>query len=465
VATIFFAVYQIRRVRILNSKIKNDNENHEKAIKNRTRLIENEKQESENILKSLLVVQKRIFTLINNIEGCLYEYDLDTNKVSFISSGLEKIWGLTKDQVLDGDELRNSIYIEDREQYYFNLEKAINSSRTANIEYRINNNKGELVWVREIATPLMSSGEPNKLACICYNITAFKEAGLEKEKMKKELAQAQKLESVGQLAAGIAHEINTPSQFISDNLTFLQESVGEVLELFQAISERIDKEGESAFADDLKTLIGDVDMPYLAQEIPSALLQSYEGIISVSKIIRAMKDYAHPEKEFKLVNINMSVESAIIVSRSEWKYFSKIEKIFDEGLPMVECVAGDISQVILNIIVNSAHSIADKYSDSDEVEGKITIKTKKINDNVLIEIADNGGGMTEDVKNKVFDHFFTTKEVGKGTGQGLSIARRLIFEKYRGSIEVQSTVGVGSMFRIILPVIQPNNDKKKRLNN
>jgi signal transduction histidine kinase len=307
----------------------------------------------------------------------------------------------------------------------------------------------------------MSSGEPNKLACICYNITAFKEAGLEKEKMKKELAQAQKLESVGQLAAGIAHEINTPSQFISDNLTFLQESVGEVLELFQAISERIDKEGESAFADELKTLIGDVDMPYLAEEIPSALLQSYEGIMSVSKIIRAMKDYAHPEKEFKLVNINMSVESAIIVSRSEWKYFSKIEKIFDDSLPMVECVAGDISQVILNIIVNSAHSIAEKYSGSDEVEGKITIKTKKINDNVLIEIADNGGGMTEDVKNKVFDHFFTTKEVGKGTGQGLSIARRLIFEKYQGSIEVQSTVGVGSMFRIRLPVIQPNNNKKR----
>jgi PAS domain S-box-containing protein len=458
---IFYSVYKIKCLKKLNSKRNRGKENNKKTIEGKEKVIVNEKIESENILKSLLVVQKRIFTLINNIEGCLYEYDLSTNKVSFISTGLEKIWGLTKDQVLGRDELRKSIYIEDRDQYYFSLKKAIDSSRTANIEYRINNNKGELVWVREIATPLISSGKPNKLACICYNITAFKEAGLEKEKMKKELAQAQKLESVGQLAAGIAHEINTPSQFISDNLTFLQEAVDEVLKLFQAIGERIDREDKSTLTDDLKTLINEVDMPYLVQEIPAALLQSYEGIISVSKIIRAMKDYSHPEKSFKLVNINMCIESTVLVSSSEWKYFSKIEKIFDDNLPLIECVASDINQVILNIIVNAAHSIEAKYNDCDHIEGKITVETIKMNGNVLIEITDNGNGMTEDERSKVFDHFFTTKEVGKGTGQGLSIAHRLIYEKHQGFIEVQSTPGVGSMFRITLPVIQPHDDLDK----
>jgi len=451
---IFFTITQVRRMELLNLKVKKNNEMLEQNLKKRTKEIETEKNESEKLLKSLLIVQKRIFTLINNIDGCLYEYDLEKNKVSFISSGLKQIWGLTKEQVLGGDELRSSIYDGDREHYYLSLEEAINSNKTSNIEYRINNSNDELVWVREIATPLMSNTEPNKLACVCYNITAFKEAAIEKEKMKSELIQSQKLESVGQLAAGIAHEINTPAQFISDNLTFLQESVEEVLELFQAICERVDEDRDSAISRDLRALISNVDMPYLIREIPSALFQSHEGIISVSKIVRAMKDYAHPEKSFKSVNINMSIESTIIISSSEWKYVSVIEKLFDTNLPMIECVAGDINQVILNIIVNSAHSIEEKYHDSNEIKGKITVETKQLEDNIIIKVRDNGNGMTEDTRNKVFDQFFTTKEVGKGTGQGMSIAYRLIVEKHQGCIEIQSTVGIGSLFTVTLPLIQ-----------
>jgi signal transduction histidine kinase len=167
-----------------------------------------------------------------------------------------------------------------------------------------------------------------------------------------------------------------------------------------------------------------------------------------------MKDYAHPEKSFKSVNINMSIESTIIISSSEWKYVSVIEKLFDTNLPMIECVAGDINQVILNIIVNSAHSIEEKYHDSNEIKGKITVETKQLEDNIIIKVRDNGNGMTEDTRNKVFDQFFTTKEVGKGTGQGMSIAYRLIVEKHQGCIEIQSTVGIGSLFTVTLPLIQ-----------
>lgn len=465
IVTIFLAIDKIRRGYELNINTKKYKKTPNKIGSNKKINIENEKKKTENVFKSLVSVQKRMITLINNIEGCVYEYDLSAKKVTFVSSGLVKIWGLTRDQVLGGDRLRNSIHVEDRQQYYFNLEKAINANRTANIEYRISNSNGEFVWVREIATPLISKGESNKLASICYDVTAFKKAGLEKEKMKKELVQAQKLESVGQLAAGIAHEINTPSQFISDNLTFLQESVGEILELIKVVNERVDKEKRSAFTADLKTLIEAVDMSYLAKEIPSALLQSYEGIMSVSKIVRAMKDYAHPEQSFKLVNINMSVESTIIVSSSEWKYSSKIERIFDDNLPMVECVAGDINQVILNIIINAAHSITEKYNESNEISGKITVQTKKMKNNIVIEIADNGNGMTEDIQNKIFDHFFTTKDVGKGTGQGLSIAHRLIVEKHQGVIEVESTLGEGSIFRIVLPVVHEIINYRKNLVN
>lgn len=465
VVNIFIASYKICREYKLTINTKKYKAIPNQAIKNNKINVEGEDKKTENLFKSLVSIQKRMITLINNIEGCVYEYDLNAKKVTFVSSGLEKIWGLTRDQVLGGDKLRNSIHVEDRQQYYYNLEKAVNANRTANIEYRISNNNGELVWVREIATPLISKGESNKLASICYDVTAFKKAGLEKEKMKTELVQAQKLESVGQLAAGIAHEINTPSQFISDNLTFLQESVGEILELIKVVNERIDKEKRNDLTADLKTLINAVDMSYLAKEIPSALLQSYEGIMSVSKIVRAMKDYAHPEQSFKLVNINMSVESTIIVSSSEWKYSSKIKRIFDDSLPMVECVAGDINQVVLNIIINAAHSIAEKYNESNEISGEIIVQTKKINNNVSIEIADNGNGMTEDTRNKVFDHFFTTKEVGKGTGQGLSIAHRLIVEKHQGVIEVESTLGEGSIFRIIVPVKHKAINYRKNLVN
>lgn len=455
---LIIAARQMRHIHILNKRINKHNETLEDTVNRRTKTIRDEKKHSESILKSLKKMQEKTTTLINNIEGCVYEYDLALEKISYISPGVEKIWGMSIEETLTENKIRDSIYPEDRDDYYQNLEKAINSNSTVNLEYRIHNNKGEPIWVREITTPITSDEGSKKLAGIYYNITSFKNADQEREKMQKELVQSQKLELVGQLAAGIAHEINTPAQFISDNLMFLQESVDEVLGLFKNINKRIIKEEDNLLTTDLKSLMDDIDMPYLEEEIPSALHQSYEGITSVAKIIRAMKNYSHPGESFELVDINASMESTITICSSEWKYFSKMEKNFDENLPMVECVAGDINQVVLNIIVNAAHAIVEKYSDPDNLEGKIIVQTKHINDSVIIEIIDNGNGMPENVKDRIFDQFFTTKKAGIGTGQGLSIAHRLIFEKHSGNIEVDSTEGIGTTFRITLPISQLANN-------
>jgi signal transduction histidine kinase len=161
----------------------------------------------------------------------------------------------------------------------------------------------------------------------------------------------------------------------------------------------------------------------------------------------------------QLSDINAALESTMTVSSSEWKYYASINKNLDAELPLVECVISDINQVVLNMVVNASHAIVDRFDDADTMMGEIGICTRGFEDHISIEIADNGNGMSEEVKSKVFDQFFTTKQVGKGTGQGLSIAHKLIVEKHAGKIEIDSVEGEGTVFRIILPLTQFNSDE------
>ncbi len=294
----------------------------------------------------------------------------------------------------------------------------------------------------------------NSYAIIMHDFTDMK-------LLEEELAQAHKLESVGQLAAGIAHEINTPAQFISDNLFFLKDAVAEIFELFEEIENQCKEAGENEGLQDIAKKIEEVDVEYLAEEVPSALSQSSDGIQRVTTIVRAMKDYAHPGESFGQADLNQAIEGAIIVCRNEWKYTAELETEFDPDLPMVECVVSDINQVVLNMVVNAAHAIADHKSDNSESKGEIRVSTQSSDDSIIIKISDNGSGMSEEVRSKIFDQFFTTKEVGKGTGQGLSIAYKLVVEKHSGKIDVESTVGEGTTFNITLPIVQPSTGNEE----
>ena len=269
-------------------------------------------------------------------------------------------------------------------------------------------------------------------------------------------ALSQKMESVGQLASGIAHEINTPMQFIGDNTFFIKDAFDSLLNFIKS-SEEIINNTEISDKDNLiasfNKLKEDNDINYLYEEIPTAIERTQNGIQRVSKIVLAMKNFAHPStKQKSLSNINQGVDVTITISRNEWKYIAEMETELDPNLPLVNCTIDEINQVILNMIVNASHAIEDALGKDSGKQGKIKIKTNSDKDWVHISISDTGKGIPEQIQSRIFDPFFTTKEVGKGTGQGLAIAHDIIVNKHEGEIEVNSEVGKGTTFTIKLPI-------------
>jgi signal transduction histidine kinase len=261
----------------------------------------------------------------------------------------------------------------------------------------------------------------------------------------------QKLESIGQLAAGIAHEINTPIQFVGDNIRFLQQEFTAINELLR-ISTQLSDHKEATIAQ-LDEAAKNLDAAYLVDEIPKALEQSLDGVQRITKIVSAMKEFSHPgHSEKQAIDINKTIESTVVVSTNEWKYVAEIDLILDSSIPLVPCIAGEFNQVILNLIVNAAHAIGDVKERAGGERGRITIRTKKLENKLEIRIQDTGAGIPQEIAHKVFDPFFTTKEVGKGTGQGLAIARSIIVNKHGGSIDFESKLGTGTTFILTLPL-------------
>ncbi len=276
----------------------------------------------------------------------------------------------------------------------------------------------------------------------------------ERKILEGHLAQAQKLESIGQLAAGIAHEINTPIQYVGDNTRFLKDSFGEIGRLFErcdflnpkSACETVSSERLNA----LREMYSDADINYLMHEIPVAIEQTEDGVERVANIVRAMKDFSHPSaKEMTYLDINHAILTTITVARNEWKYVADLQTELSDELPPIACYPDEFNQVILNLITNAAHAIADKVGDSND-KGEIKIGTRKREDAVEITVEDSGNGIPEHVRSRIFDPFFTTKEVGKGTGQGLALAHNAIVERLGGTIHFETEVGIGTTFTIRL---------------
>lgn len=295
--------------------------------------------------------------------------------------------------------------------------------------------------------------EENQLAgfiFLCSDIT-------QRKILESRLAQAQKLESIGQLAAGIAHEINTPIQYVDNNTEFLRDNfarlihlVNGIIDLLQAARQgRLDAQASAR----LDTLLQETDLEFLIQEIPLAIQQSLDGIRRVSEIVRAMKEFSHPGVKQKVpLDINKAITDTLTVTRNEWKYYAEIKTDFQPDLPMVTCLPAEISQVLLNIIVNAAQAIASSPHRAPDQLGQIDITTTQKSGWVEIRIADDGPGIPEEIKNRIFEPFFTTKEVGKGTGQGLAIAYDVVCHKHQGAIHFENRAPHGVVFVIRLPV-------------
>jgi len=276
----------------------------------------------------------------------------------------------------------------------------------------------------------------------------------DRSELESQLRQAQKLEGIGQLAAGIAHEINTPTQFVTDNLTFLRDSWEASHELLNLYRRTIRKNA-GTLPPDVTAAIEEAeqgcDLDFIAAEVPHAIEQGLEGVRRVASIVRAMKEFSHPDSANKTAaNLNQAIESTITVARNEWKYVAEIVTEFDETLPPVVCYPGDINQVILNLLVNAAHAIKEKIKEGEK--GRITVRTRSLGESVEISVTDTGTGIPEAIRTRVFDPFFTTKEVGKGTGQGLSLAHSVVVKKHSGRIWLETEPGIGSTFFIELPI-------------
>ncbi len=266
----------------------------------------------------------------------------------------------------------------------------------------------------------------------------------EKEKMIQELGQIHKMEAIGHLAAGLAHEINTPIQFINDNTVFIKK----VFESFQKITESLEISAQECEKKPLK------EIKQLFEEIPHAINDTLDGVSRISNIVNAMKEFAsHNSKSKTSTDLNKTINNVITISQNEWKYRAEIEKEFDSSIKNFRCYPDEMNQLMLALLINAAQSIAEKNLNNQSVKGKITITTKKHLDYIEIRIKDTGTGIPEHIKHKIFDPFFTTREIGKGMGQGLTTAYAIVVDKHEGNITFETEENKGTTFIIQLPII------------
>lgn len=293
---------------------------------------------------------------------------------------------------------------------------------------------------------------------VIRDLTDIKRVEADNKKMVVQMNLMQKMDSIGRLAAGIAHEINTPIQYIGDNIRFMRDVMMDGSELGDVIRELVEYEQQPdklpALVSKLNTVQQKLDMDYLRTEVPKAFSQSLDGVERVSKIVMALKEFSHPGSEEKThVNINHLIDSTVTVARNEWKYVAEMNLQLDPTLPLIPCLPDEFNQVILNLIINAAHAIAAKSTVQQGIKGEITISTAQIDTSVQIRVRDTGTGIPKKIHDKIFDPFFTTKPVGKGTGQGLAIAHSVIVEKHKGTLSFESEEGKGTTFIIHIPLL------------
>lgn len=279
--------------------------------------------------------------------------------------------------------------------------------------------------------------------------------------MESQIRQSQKMEAIGQLASGIAHEINTPTQYIGDNLQFFQESFGGINQLLKKCEELIGAVESGAdtktIVQEIRTFSEEVDLEFLVEETPGAIERALEGNHRVAEVVRAMKEFAHPSaEEMTPTDINRAIRNTISVARNEWKYVADIDSQLSEKMPPVTCLPGAMNQVFLNMLVNAAHAIADVVGESGE-KGTVTIATSLDSNWAVIRVSDTGCGIPAENVDRIFNPFFTTKDIGKGTGQGLAIAHAVVVDTHGGKLDVESEVGKGTTFTIRIPLHGPDS--------
>jgi PAS domain S-box-containing protein len=369
-------------------------------------------------------------------------------RVTLVNTAFERILGYSGPEMLSR-RFADLIHPEDRAAAEAQME-ALRSNRLRgySAQRRYLHKSGAIVH-----TVVAVSAVVDAAGCALFKIGVIEDIS-ERIRLELELRQAQKLESVGRLAAGIAHEINTPIQFVGDNVTFLKSAFTDLIALCDAYRgtwARLD----GALPTELRATVTEAedvaDLEFLNAHVQPALNATQDGIHRVATIVRAMKAFAHPDQAEKTIaDINAALESTLAVAAHELKYSAAVETAFGD-IPRVPCYLGEINQVFLNLLINAAHAI-DDAGRGEGVLGTIRVQTSCEGRFVVVKVSDTGGGIPEAIRHRIFEPFFTTKEVGRGTGQGLAIARAVVVEKHSGTLTFETEVGVGTTFSVRIPL-------------
>ncbi|HZT02953.1 MAG TPA: ATP-binding protein [Steroidobacteraceae bacterium] len=385
--------------------------------------------------------------LLESTSAVPWELDDGTGACTYIGAQVERQWGWPADRFRENGFLFSCVHPDDRPAFAQALEEAV-AWQDVTIDCRFLFASDRYANVRSFVRHAPDVRDHRRVRGFSIDVTAQK-------KLELELHQAQRLESVGRLAAGIAHEINTPVQFISDNCHFLKDGLGEVRTVLERYREalRAVAAGSMSGGEALeRSLVEEqaCDLGFLCENMPIAVERSLEGLERVAKIVRSMKEFSHPNQDApSSADLNAAILSTLTIARNEYKYVAEVETRLGD-IPAVICYAGELNQAFLNIIVNAAHAVNETVAGTDR-KGLITVSTAVDGGEVVISVADTGPGIPQEIQDKIFDPFFTTKEVGRGSGQGLAIARAVIVERHGGSLTFATEPGKGTVFVIRLP--------------
>ncbi len=410
----------------------------------------------------LLETSAHLQYLIDNSPAIIYSAVPSGDfKITFVSENLRNVLGYETYEMLgDINFWFEHIHPNDQDKLVQRLPQLLAKGGQQSHDYRFRHRDGHYLWMHDrLRMVYDASGTPLELLGSLLDITERKnmEEALHQEKSEQQtlikelqeardqLLQNEKMAAIGQLAAGVAHEINNPISYINSNLGTLQRYTNDLMTLlsFYQMMETTLEPSQRNLAEQARNLRERIDLTYIKEDLPNLLNESQEGAERVRKIVQDLKEFSHvDETEWQWADLHQGLESTLNIVHNELKYKAQVRKEYGE-LPQVECLASQINQVFMNLLVNAAHAI--------DKQGIITLRSGRSNDEVWVEISDTGKGIQADKLKRIFDPFYTTKPVGVGTGLGLSLSYSII-KKHCGRIEVSSEVNKGSQFRVYLPI-------------
>jgi len=439
-------LFNIMKKKEIETKLREERENLDRKVKERTKELSDT---NEKLIESL----DHFETIFNTSPDITTLTNMQTGRLVNVNEHFTSILGFKKEEVTNRPVIDLWKNPEHRKEFAKQLKE---NGACYNYESEFTCKDGRIINGIVSAKVLELNRVPHIIA-ITKDVTSLKENEKERDRLKIELEHSQRLQSIGTLAAGIAHEINSPLQFTNDNIDFITNSYNDIINLvntykslMMACHTDYDKDNARNTIFELEKKI---NLEFLTNEMPDALSQTKDGIARIRKIVNAMKQYSHMHNEEKKpANINETVENAEIITRNEWKSHADVENNFAQDLPFITCYEPELNQVFMNLIVNAAHTTKDAVDKKLIEKGRIEVSTSLIDNKMRITIKDNGLGIPKEIKDRVYDPFFTTKDVGKGTGQGLAMAYRVVVEKHGGKIWFETEQNKGTTFFVEVPV-------------